>query len=65
MKKKDDHSILFYRAIKAQVRLAMAANRKEFAADINPVEYSKAVRQFHVAKRAARRASEALAEVSK
>jgi hypothetical protein len=60
MNRNDEHRTLFYRVIRAQARLAMAANRKELARDVNPIEYSTAVRRFHVAKRAMRRAVEKL-----
>ena len=59
---KKSHKALFYRLIKAQYLLAMAGNEKEFAADKNPAEYANAVRRYHVAKRALRRATAALAE---
>ena len=54
---------LFYQLIKAQTKLAMAGNAKELAADLGPIEYQKAVRQYHVAKRAMQRAALALTEV--
>lgn len=60
MNNNNEHRTLFYRVVQAQARLAMAGNRKELAKDVNPVEYSIAVRRFHVAKRAMRRAVEKL-----
>ena len=58
----EKQTALFYRLIKAQTKLAMAGSAKEFAADLGPIEYQKAVRRYHVAKRAMQRATLALAE---
>lgn len=58
----EKHTASFYRLIKAQAKLAMAGNAKELAADLGPIEYQKAVRRYHVAKRAMQRARLALTE---
>jgi hypothetical protein len=58
----EKQTALFYKLIKAQTKLAMAGNAKELAADLGPIAYQKAVRQYHVAKRAMQRATLALTE---